>query len=164
MSLVLHAEDPSPRLAAAFQRIARERMAGLPIMNPALIVEAIAFRPWNGQWLGALVTPWAISVVLLPLAAESWVPVAAPQRRFVRFPFGDLAFLAGEEPEVGDYQACSLFSTMDGFGSHAAARATARASLAALLEPPPAAQPGSASAAPAEPPPGSRRRFLGLGA
>ncbi len=159
MNAGLHGQDPSARLVAAFRRIAQERMAGLPIVNPALGVEAIGFRRWSGHWLGMLVTPWSISVVLLPADDAAWQHVTPPQRRFVRFPFGDLAFLQGEEPELGAYQACSLFASMESFDSQAVARATAQASLAALLEAPPQAP---AAAAPAAQPVPARRRFLGL--
>ena len=115
MTPVLHRDDPSAAVEAAFTRIWRERMEGLPILHPALRVEAIGLQPWIGHWVGMLVTPWSMSVLLWPVAADAWIHVGEQERRFVTFPFGDLAFLGGEEPGLGEYQTCSLFSPMDRF-------------------------------------------------
>ena len=32
---------------------------------PAIDVEAVAFAPWESHWLGAMVTPWCINLMLL---------------------------------------------------------------------------------------------------
>jgi hypothetical protein len=40
------------RLEAVFNDIARTRMAGLPICNSAVRVQAAGFREWQGRWLG----------------------------------------------------------------------------------------------------------------
>jgi [NiFe] hydrogenase assembly HybE family chaperone len=168
----MNREDPTRIVEATFERIRRERMQGLPILNPALAVEAIGLRRWNGHWLGMLVTPWAMSVLLLPHDCAAWVSMPPQQRRFVTFPFGDLAFLGGDEAGLGEYQTCSLFSPMDAFATQEEARQTAQASLAALLAPSPVAPRTvpDRSVAPApvryatRPPAPSRRRFLGLGA
>jgi [NiFe] hydrogenase assembly HybE family chaperone len=154
--LRLHDADPGPALEVAFARIERESMAGLPLLNPALRVQALGFARWQGHWLGALVTPWFVNLVLLPGQAEGWVPVAEGQRRFLSFGAGDFAFLGGFEPEVGEFQACSLISPPGDFERQADAVECARIALG-LLHEPPAAQ-GTAcgsprAAQPAEPPP-----------
>lgn len=169
---VLHTEDPSLRVVQTFQRIQRERMAEVPILHPALAVEAVGFQRWQGQWLGMLVTPWCMSVLLLPGQAAGWQSVAGNKRRFVRLPAGDFAFLGSREEGLGEFQTCSLFSPMQRFAGQSEAVATARASLVALLQPlaapapqreagkaPGAGRPDTADAArtPASP---SRRRFL----
>ena len=64
--LRLHDADPGPALEAAFLRIEREAMDGLPLLNKALRVQAVGFERWQGQWLGALVTPWFLNLVLVP--------------------------------------------------------------------------------------------------
>jgi [NiFe] hydrogenase assembly HybE family chaperone len=185
MTSVLHREDPTALVEAAFTRIWHERMEGLPILHPALAVEAVDLQRFAGQWLGVLVTPWMMSVLLLPAEAGAWVHVRVQQRRFVKFPFGDLAFLGGDEAGLGEYQACSLFSPMDRFATQAEARETAKASVSALLvachphegghpeQQPPAAEPAQAQgsrpcasdavAVSARDPIASRRRFLRLG-
>jgi [NiFe] hydrogenase assembly HybE family chaperone len=140
------------RLEIAFERIARTRMADLPFVNPALRVEAVGFRPWQGQWLGVMVTPWSINVLLLPRSAD-WPRLATGAERFVDLPAGRFRFLAGFDSALGEYHACSLFSPALEFADHAAARTAAEAALAAILDP---------ATAPVGQPPGrfSRRDFL----
>jgi [NiFe] hydrogenase assembly HybE family chaperone len=167
-----HPADPGPALEAAFRRIERDAMAGLPLLNPALRVQAVGFERWRGHWLGALVTPWFINLVLVPARGESWVPVAEGERRFVRFAAGDFAFLGGFEPEVGEFQACSLISPPGDFESQADAVETARQALRLLHQPPavpaggcgstrePAAQPPAEPPPPPPPVPPPRRVFM----
>jgi [NiFe] hydrogenase assembly HybE family chaperone len=102
-----------------------------------------------------------MSVLLVPGGAENWVSTGDNQRRFVKFPAGDFAFLGSAEAELGEYQSCPLFSPMGQFASQSEATMTARASLIALLTDP---RPAKAAAAekPAGEPSLSRRRFLAL--
>ena len=163
---MIHGTDPSPRLEAAFLRIERERMAGVPVLNPALRVQAVGFARWQGHWLGTLVTPWFLNLVLLRGQDDGWQPAAEGQRVFHRFAAGDFAFLGSDEPETGPFLACSLVSPMDQFSEQRAALATAEAALALLHQPPAAPARGCAPAAPPKevrvdlPKPLSKRAFL----
>ena len=125
--------DPSARLEAVFTRIWKTRMEGLPFLNPKLRVEAVGFRPWGGEWLGALVTPWSVNLVLLP-GDGPWKPLAVGEERIVALPAGRFRFIAGHDEELGEHHACSLFSPAQEFGEHETARAVAEASLAALFD------------------------------
>ena len=130
----LRRDDPSARLEAAFTRIGRTRMAELPFLNAALRVEAVGFRDWRGEWLGAMVTPWFLNLVLTPGAGE-WTALAAGEERIVTLPAGRFRFVCGLDEDIGEYHACSLFSPAQEFASHEAARAVALASLVELLRP-----------------------------
>ena len=46
--------SPAAALQARFEHIHHHQMAGLPMLNPALRVQAIGFRPWAAHWLGVL--------------------------------------------------------------------------------------------------------------
>lgn len=140
------------RLARAFERIERTRMQGLPFLNPALRVEAVGFRAWNGQQVGILLTPWCMNLVLLPGEGE-WTPLPQGGERFADLPGGRFRFIAGHDEEAGEYHACSLFSPALEFTDHASARATAVAALEAVFD----AGEAAAKAAPART---SRRDFL----
>jgi [NiFe] hydrogenase assembly HybE family chaperone len=111
-------------------------MVDVPILNPALSVQAIDFQRWQGHWLGIVITPWCMSMTLVPGSAEGWVSVGVNQRRFIKFPAGDFAFLGGLEDELGEYQSCSLFSPMGKFANQMDAVQTARAALIGLLTAP----------------------------
>jgi len=125
--------DPSPRLNAAFLEVA-QRMAGLGFLNPALQVEAVAFAPWQGHWLGVMVTPWFMNLVLLPRERESWQPLAVGAKRKLRFPAGVYEFIGADDAVVGEHQTCSLFSPMHEFADQAAARLVARLAREALFD------------------------------
>lgn len=121
------------RIEGAFERVARTGMAGMPFLNPQLRVEAVGFHVWEGHWLGVLVTPWSINILLLPRYA-GWPSLAAGAERFVELPAGRYRFVAARDADLGEYHACSLFSPALEFADHATARATAIAALEALLD------------------------------
>ncbi|WP_223264634.1 [NiFe]-hydrogenase assembly chaperone HybE [Sulfuriferula plumbiphila] len=126
-------ENPSRMIESVFDGIARHRMAGLPILNPSLHVEAVGFRLWEGLWLGILITPWTINLMLLPADNPDYAALGLGETRRWRFPSGQYDFMGGEEPGLGSYQACSLFSPVFEFASQEDAVATARAALEQLL-------------------------------
>lgn len=136
MSFHIHLHNPADAVEQAFFRIQQERMADVPLLNPALGVEAIDFQRWQGHWLGMIVTPWCMSLLLLPGSAQTWISTGENKRRFVKFPAGDFAFLGSVEVETGEFQSCSLFSPMDKFSTQTEASMTARASLIGLLTAP----------------------------
>jgi [NiFe] hydrogenase assembly HybE family chaperone len=126
-------DSPAPKLEAAFTRIWKTRMEGLAFLNAALRVEAVGFRAWQGQWLGALVTPWSVNLVLMP-GDGAWPALPFGGERFVVLPAGRYRFIAATDPELGEYHACSLFSPALEFADHETAVATAQAALVALFD------------------------------
>jgi [NiFe] hydrogenase assembly HybE family chaperone len=130
------ADRPSPAgaLEVAFDQVLRHQMQGLPVLNPALAVEAVGFRAWRAHWLGVLVTPWFMNLMLMPRIAEAWHAVGERESRPHVFPAGVFEFIGGHHPALGDYQACSLFSPMFDFTDQPTARATATAALEALFD------------------------------
>ncbi|QDF99372.1 hypothetical protein CJ010_23950 [Azoarcus sp. DD4] len=128
---------PADRVAAlhdCFAAIAATRMAGLPLCNPALAVAVPAMQVWEGEWLGVLVTPWAISLVLLPGPGGRFREIGVGESQEWAFPSGTYEFLGNREEGLGAYQSCSLASPVFEFASQDEADAFARAALAALLE------------------------------
>jgi [NiFe] hydrogenase assembly HybE family chaperone len=161
MNFRIHDASPADAVEEAFFRIQRDQMADVPILNPALSVEAVDFQRWQGHWLGVVVTPWCMSLLLIPGCADNWVSTGENKRRFVHFPAGDFAFLGSAEDELGEYQSCPLFSPMGQFATQYEATMTARASLVALLTDAAAAR--AAAAPPSSGQPSlSRRRFLAM--
>ncbi|MDA8259150.1 MAG: [NiFe]-hydrogenase assembly chaperone HybE [Betaproteobacteria bacterium] len=162
MNFRVHQGSPAEAVEEAFFRIQREQMADVPILNPALSVAAVDFQRWQGHWLGIVVTPWCMSLLLVPGSNQNWVSTGENKRRFVHFPAGDFAFLGSAEAELGEYQSCPLFSPMGQFVSQAEAAMTARASLIALLTVPQAVAAAAGANQAAGEPSLSRRRFLAL--
>jgi [NiFe] hydrogenase assembly HybE family chaperone len=117
----------------AFKRIARTRMADLPLNNPRLLVAVVDFQADDDSDFapGALITPWSMNLLSLPLRdglAVLGVGITATRdigmRRF--------DFIGTHEPDVGPFEACSLFSPMFEFADQAAAVATAQEALKEL--------------------------------
>lgn len=130
------AERPSPAgaLEDVFRAIEQRQMRDMPMRNPALSVEAVGFRRWNDHWLGALITPWFMNLMLMPRVGAKWQPIGERETRHYVFPAGVFEFIGGRDPALGDYQACSLFSPMFEFADQAGARDTATAALDALFD------------------------------
>ena len=133
---LLHADRPSPAAALqqAFDGILDQQMRDLPMLNPALRVEAVGFRPWRDHWLGILFTPWFMNLVLMPRVTAKWQPIRERESRHHVFPAGVFEFIGARHATLGDYQACSLFSPMFEFADQREARQTAVAALEALFD------------------------------
>ena len=130
------AERPSP--AAALRRryvdILRTQMSDVPVLNTGLRVEALGFRPWSEHWLGVLVTPWFMNLVLFPRVPERWHAIAERESRHYVLPAGVFEFIGSHDAVLGDFQSCSLFSPMFEFATHEGARDTALQALEALFD------------------------------
>lgn len=126
--------DPSPCLNAAYRSIA-QRMGGLNFVNPAIEVEAVGFAPWESHWLGVMVTPWCINMMLLPRDTGAWTSLPQGEKLRYRFPAGDYDFISSRDETVGEYQMCSLISPVLEIPDHATAREVALLARAALLDP-----------------------------
>jgi [NiFe] hydrogenase assembly HybE family chaperone len=127
--------DPSPRLEAAFRAVDAERMQGLPFVNAAIDVEAIGFAPWRHYWLGVMLTPWSMNLLLAPREPGAWRPLPPGDKRRYTFPAGIYDFIGAREESIGEYLVCSLFSPVLEFADHATARQTATFALEALFDP-----------------------------
>ena len=121
-------------LEAEFSRIQRERMTDVPLLNPALQVQAVGFRAWGGYCLGILITPWFMNLMLLSREDDAWTHLPAGTLISHRFPSGIYEFILGEEARIGHYLMCSLFSPLFEFEDQAAAVATAVAVLENLMD------------------------------
>jgi [NiFe] hydrogenase assembly HybE family chaperone len=125
--------DPTQDIERAFGTVA-ERMRGLAFVNRALRVQAVDFRPWEGHWLGVLVTPWSINLMLTPYERSAWRPVQAGIKRRFSFPAGDFEFIDALDTVLGEYRMCSLFSPAMEFEDHATAELVARLAREALFD------------------------------
>jgi [NiFe] hydrogenase assembly HybE family chaperone len=118
--------NPAILLQAIFENIATTRMAGIPILNPALHVEAVGFREWEGHWIGVLVTPWMINLVLMAGEELPLVPLHQGENQTWHFPSGAYEFMGLNEPELGTCHICPLISPVAEFATHEDAVAVAR--------------------------------------
>ncbi len=120
------------KFEAVFERILTTRMAGVPILNPALSVRMTGLRNWDGGFLGVLVTPWFINAVLVARDDNTAHPASGTKKLFP-LPAGAFEFIASHEDDLGGFWMCSLFSPALEFGDQETAMAVAEASLDELM-------------------------------
>lgn len=137
-----HCENPSALLEAHF-RARPAAGAEAPAFNPALSVEAIGFVRYRGDWLGVLVTPWRLDLLLIAGGGDLWGEIPAGQRRYLDLYGATLPFVAVDEPHLGSYQYSSLVDQVGRIPDMAAAREIARDALQSYLppQPPPVSPP-----------------------
>lgn len=125
-------------LAARFAHIAATRMAGLPVVNPALQVQAVGFERLPAEpavALGVLVTPWFMSLVRLPLDAATRDRMALVTQRHTRAVGPSrIDFIGHDEAGLGRFESCSLFSPMQSFADQRCAVEVAQSVLLALRQ------------------------------
>jgi len=130
------AVNPAAELERVFSDIHQQQMRELSIINPLIRVEAVGFSEWEGHWLGILITPWFMNLLVLPKQGSSWPQFDSGKRKgeaiTLSFPRGAYPFFAREEAGVGSYLSCSLASPVQEWRSHAELRKTAQEVLLML--------------------------------
>ena len=126
---------PTEALERHFRHVEETRMADVPILNRGLRVQAVGFRESEFGGLGVLITPWFISLVLLPPDGEAWRDLHVGSKQTHVFPSGAYEFLVAEGEASGRFQTCSLLSPILEVGDQKAAIRIALAALDALNEP-----------------------------
>lgn len=109
-------------------------MAGLPVYNEKLAVGATPFLPLEDSWLGIIVTPWCMNIVLLPNEESHHNEHCMGAKFRQQLPSGQYEFIRAHHQTLGDYATCSVFSPMFEFTSQALAMQTADEVLAALFD------------------------------
>lgn len=120
------------QLTQRFQRIAHERMRGLPFYNSNLQVEALGFTEVRPGYLGVLITPWFINLILL-FRDQSPSSSVVGHRYTHKLPSGEQDFMIGEDEELGRYDFISLASPTSKYKSQQQAQNFALQKLRALL-------------------------------
>jgi [NiFe] hydrogenase assembly HybE family chaperone len=123
------------RLETVFRRIEQERMWDVPVCNSALQVQAIGFQAWGDAYLGILLTPWFMNLMLFPATADTLAGLPDGAKQMHILPSGRYEFITGRKPELGVYQTCALFSPMQDFPDQQTAVATAMHAMTAIMEP-----------------------------
>ncbi|TKI06482.1 hydrogenase-2 assembly chaperone [Martelella alba] len=107
-----HDVSPADWLEREFGHIAAGEIRTLPFFRPTIPVRACGFTLFERQWLGCLLTPWMLSLLILPGPGQAW-PIRRPGDRLaLRLPCGNVGFMVGETAPLRQYLACSLMSPL----------------------------------------------------
>ncbi len=123
----------SQEIEAVFRRIEREQMQGIPLLNPALQVQTIGFQTYQGRTLGIVITPWMMSLMLLPAAGEDWSSLQLGDKQHHRLPSNEFRFMVNEIDGIGICQTHSLYSPMHEFMNQDHAVAAAESFMQTLM-------------------------------
>ncbi|MEC5318191.1 hydrogenase-2 assembly chaperone [Brenneria populi subsp. brevivirga] len=105
-------EHPAAWLEAMFSQIGREKMQMLPFYRKGIPVKACGFTLFERQWAGCLLTPWMMSLLVLPGPGQVWPVRTLADRLALSLPCGDVTFIVGEMAGK-QYLSCSLMSPID---------------------------------------------------
>ncbi|MGB0683818.1 MAG: [NiFe]-hydrogenase assembly chaperone HybE [Magnetovibrionaceae bacterium] len=131
-------EPPAERLDAlvsAHRQIQETGMRDVPILNLSLQVETIGFRSLGDDWIGMLITPWFINLVLLPGDCTAFRARQTGDKVKYSLPAGRFEFIVGHLEGYGVLPSCSLFSPVTEFENQDAARIAAQAAIEAIFDP-----------------------------
>ena len=129
-------QEKVAQLTERFTVIDRERMQGLPFYNHNLFVEALDFKEIKQGYIGALITPWFINIILL-FKRQPKQDAALGQRINYKLASGEQDFMVGEDEKLGRYDFISLASPTKKFKLQQQARDFAQQKLQQLLNPEP---------------------------
>ncbi|MEJ2407716.1 MAG: [NiFe]-hydrogenase assembly chaperone HybE [Candidatus Thiodiazotropha sp.] len=128
-------ETLTQQIESAFKRIEREQMQGIPLLNPALQVQTVGFQSYEGRTLGVVITPWMMSLILLPAASDDWSGLKPGDKQHHRLPANEYRFMFNEIEGIGLCQTHSLYSPMHEFMNQDHAVAAAGSFMQTLMVP-----------------------------
>ncbi|CNB24259.1 hydrogenase-2 assembly chaperone [Yersinia enterocolitica] len=108
-----HEQNPAALLEQVFGQVAADEMRGLPFYRDHIPLRACGFQLFEQQWIGALLTPWMLSLVVLPGPQQSWQRRAVGERLMLALPCGTIGFTVSEIAGCGQYLSRSLMSPLD---------------------------------------------------
>lgn len=116
-----------------YREVYEKTFRDLPIVNTALDVEAVGFRPLEEHRFGVLIAPWFMNLVLLP-GTERWDDRSQGSACALELPGGKVEFRVSHEEGLGTILSAALFSTVADFPDQAVAREVAKETLRLLFD------------------------------
>lgn len=111
------ADSPQDVVQQVFEHIHRTEMAEMPFCQPGIEVVCAPFQQQEGSWLGAVLTPWMMSLLILPGADSDWPERQLGSKIGLALAGREYTFTVGEHEQLGQYLACSLMSPLNGIHS-----------------------------------------------
>lgn len=139
MSEIIEAEQRADQVQAAFERILREQMAGLPLLNNELSVATVGFQTFAGRVAGVVIAPWMMSLILFPGADDAWEGMPLGSKESFPFPGGAYRCMSNTIDGLGAVMMYSVHSPMRAFPNQESALAEASGFLQRAMTPAPQA-------------------------
>ncbi len=133
MNSVQNPEQIASIIEKTFTKIHLEKMQGIPILNPAIEIQAVGFQHYQERVLGVIITPWLMNVVILPAEGEDWSDMELGHKQPHKFPSKTYKFMINHIEGIGPCQTHSLYSPMRDFACHEQALKMAQDFLETLM-------------------------------
>lgn len=105
-------QEPSLLFQSAMQEVTKE-MQDLPFYRQGIECYCPKFVLFENQWIGTVVTPWMLSVVILPGKDQQWEPREIGDKLTIQLPYKSLTFTVSSLETIPQYLSCSLHSPID---------------------------------------------------
>lgn len=128
-------QEPSILFQSAMQEVAKE-MQDLPFYREGIECYCPKFVLFENQWIGTVVTPWMLSVVILPGKDQQWEPREIGDKLTIQLPYKSLTFTVSSLETIPQYLSCSLHSPIDPSMTNAQAVQLAQDCLRMILSMP----------------------------
>jgi [NiFe] hydrogenase assembly HybE family chaperone len=128
-------EQRAAQVLEAFERIHREQMTGLPLLNKELAVAVTGFQEIQGRIGGIVVTPWTMSLLLFPGEGDHWEALSLGAKESFSFPGGGYRCMQNVIDGLGPLMMYSVYSPMYAFPNQASALAEASVFIERALAP-----------------------------
>ena len=140
VSVVFDPQQWGEALEAHFEAVYHDAMQGLPIVNSKMQVRLACLKAVrDGVYLGALVTPWYINLILKMVQQEAagWTDrhlqlypdVGVGKKVLMKFPSGQYEFVVNHQEALGFFYTCSLVTDMHSLENQAVAETIAEQSV-----------------------------------
>lgn len=104
-------ENPTALFQAEMEKIA-ETMQELPFYRSDIPCFAPKFVLFEEQWVGTILTPWMLSVLILPGPDSYWQPRLLGDKIAVQLPYKSMTFTVSGIEQIPQYLSCSLQSPL----------------------------------------------------
>ncbi|MCV6614392.1 MAG: [NiFe]-hydrogenase assembly chaperone HybE, partial [Cellvibrionaceae bacterium] len=88
------------QLENCYREVLRTSMAGMPLINPKLKIEAVDFGLLEGSMVGVLISPWFMNLMLLPGPDQDWAEQTELGKYKHSFASGQYQFIAGHKANI----------------------------------------------------------------
>lgn len=131
----MNIESLKQAIEGHFNELLDTHMAKSPMLNLSVNVEAVGFSKWQGNHLCVVITPWFMSLYLVPEESSEQERLSIESGTITNHNFvnGSYPFNAANDEVIGVYETCTLFSSMSNFVSHDQARDVALETIRLLL-------------------------------
>ena len=105
-------DNPSGLFRAVMCKVA-ESMQDLPFYRQDIPCLTPDFVLFEGQWIGTVLTPWMLSLVVLPGPQQQWERREIGEKLGLALPYKTVTFTVSGVESIPHYFSCSLLSPLD---------------------------------------------------